>query len=144
MKVKIRRINKGIPLPKYETNGAVGFDFVSREDVSIKPKELGFIPSNVSVKTPEGYMLLIALRSSAPRKKGLMVPHGIGIVDQDYCGNDDEIKIQVYNFTDKDVHIEKGERVAQGVFVRVDKLEFDEVDDMGEENRGGFGSTGIK
>ena len=86
-------------------------------------------------------MLLVALRSSTPRKKGLHKPHGIGVIDNDYCGDEDEVKVQVFNSTDKEVVVEKGERIAQGIFVKIDKFEWDEVEKMGK-SRGGFGSTG--
>ena len=87
-------------------------------------------------------MLLLASRSSLPRKKGLMIPNGVGIIDQDYCGPEDEIHIQVYNFTSAPVHIERGERLAQGIFVRIAQVEWEEVEEIGEKSRGGFGSTG--
>jgi dUTP pyrophosphatase len=140
MKVKIKRIDKSLPLPVYETSGSVGFDILSRKDVVVNPKEIKLIPGNVIVETPLGYVLLLALRSSTPRKKGLLKPHGVGIVDQDYCGEQDEVKVQVYNFTDKTVKVDKGEKIAQGMFVRIDKFEWDEQKEMGR-SRGGFGST---
>ncbi|MEK7172176.1 MAG: dUTP diphosphatase [Patescibacteria group bacterium] len=142
MKVKITRIDKALPLPKYETSGSVGFDFVAREDTEIQPHAVALVPGNVIVEVPLGYMLLVSLRSSTPRKKGLLKPHGIGVIDHDYCGPRDEIKIQVYNFTDKPVTVLRGEKIAQGIFVRVDKCEFEEVSQIKEESRGGFGSTG--
>lgn len=142
MKVKITRIDKSLPLPKYETAGSVGFDFVAREDTEILPHTVALVPGNVIVEVPIGYMLLVSLRSSTPRKKGLLKPHGIGVIDHDYCGPHDEIKIQVYNFTDKSVTILRGEKIAQGIFVRVDKCEFEEVSQIKEQSRGGFGSTG--
>lgn len=142
MKVKIKRIDKTLPLPVYHTNGSVGFDFLARETVEIAPKEIKLIPANVVVKTPPGYMLLIASRSSTPSKKGLIFPHGVGVLDQDYSGDKDEVLIQVYNILNTNVKVERGERIAQGVFVRVDKaLEWEEVDEMGG-SRGGIGSTG--
>ena len=141
MKIKIKRIDKGLPLPKYETSGSVGFDFLAREDTLVKAKSIALIPGNVIVETPVGYMLKIALRSSTPKRKGLLSPHGVGVIDQDYCGNEDEIKIQVYNFTNQDVLVEKGEKIAQGVFVKIDKFEWEEVDEMNKKTRGGFGST---
>ena len=141
MKARIKRIDKSLPLPAYHTEGSVGFDILCRQDTVIKPKEIVLLPGNVIVETPKGYMLLIALRSSTPRKYGLIKPHGIGIVDNDYCGDEDEVKVQVYNFTDKDTVVKKGDRVAQGVFVRVERPEWEETDSMGK-SRGGFGSTG--
>lgn len=138
---KIKRIDKTLPLPVYETNGSVGFDIIARKETEVPPKEIKLIPGNIIVEVPKGYMLMVASRSSTPRKKGLTPPHGLGIIDHDYCGNEDEIKIQVYNFTDESVIVQKGEKIAQGVFIRIDKLDWEEVDEMSDESRGGFGST---
>lgn len=144
MQVKIKRIDKSLPLPIYETEGSVGFDLLSRTDYKVKSKELGFIPGNIVVETPKGYMLMLASRSSTPKKKGLLTPHGVGIVDVDYSGDKDELLIQIFNFTDSDVTIKKGEKIAQGIFVRIDKAEFKEVSSLNNKSRGGFGSTDEK
>jgi len=144
MEVKIKRIDKSLPLPKYETDGSVGFDILARENISVEPRGLALIPGNIVVEVPKGYMLIVASRSSTPRKKGLLTPHGIGIIDHDYCGPDDEIKIQVHNFTDSEVKVEKGEKIAQGLFVRIDKFAWEEKEEMDGANRGGFGSTDVK
>lgn len=141
MKVNIKRIDKTLPLPKYETAGSVGFDLICRESAQIAPQSIVLIPANVIVETPPGYMLMVCLRSSTPRKLGLMMPQGVGIVDNDYCGEADELKIQVYNFTDEIVNVERGSRIAQAVFVRVDTPEWNEVEQMSNTSRGGFGST---
>jgi dUTP pyrophosphatase len=143
MQVNIKRIDISLPLPEYQTAGSVAFDLYSRIDTTIAPKSLGLIPTNIIVQTPPGYMLMIASRSSTPKKKGLLIPHGIGIIDQDYCGEKDEMLFQVYNFTDQEVLITKGERIAQGVFVKIDRGEWTEVAEMTDPNRGGFGSTGL-
>ncbi|MDP3975721.1 MAG: dUTP diphosphatase [bacterium] len=141
-KVKITRLDKSLPLPTYETSGSVGFDLLAREEMTIAPGTIELIPGNVIVECPHGYMLAVASRSSTPRKKGLTMPHGFGIIDKDYCGPQDEIKIQVYNFTDQPVIIHKGDKIAQGLFVRVDTFEFEEVEQIKDSSRGGFGSTG--
>jgi dUTP pyrophosphatase len=142
MKVKIKRIDKSLPLPVYETGGSVGFDFLAREDTEIRPDEISIIPANVIVKVPKGYALILTARSSTPKKHGLTKPHGIGIIDNDYCGPEDEIKIQVKNFRSKNVTIKKGDKIAQGLFVKTDQLQFEEVDEIKANTRGGFGSTG--
>ena len=141
MQVNIKRIDKTLPLPKYETAGSVGFDLICRESAEIPPHAIVLIPANVIVETPPGYMLMVCLRSSTPRKLGLLMPQGVGIVDNDYCGEADELKIQVYNFTDEVVNVERGSRIAQAVFVRVDTAEWNEVEQMTATSRGGFGST---
>jgi len=143
MDVKIKRIDKSLPLPKYETSGSVGFDILARENTTIESKSIKLIPGNIVVEVPQGYMLIVASRSSTPKKKGLTPPHGLGIIDHDYCGEEDEIKIQVYNFTDEPVSVEKGEKIAQGVFIKIDKMGWHEVNEMKAESRGGFGSTDV-
>lgn len=139
--VRIARLDHALPLPVYETAGSVGFDLLARLDTTVEPGAIGRIPANVVVETPPGYMLLVAARSSTPGKKGLSVPHGIGVIDQDYCGPDDEILVQVYNFTDHPVTVARGERIAQGVFVRVDRASWEEIPASARASRGGFGST---
>ncbi len=141
MNVKIKRIDKSLPLPVYETAGSVGFDLIARETTEVASGDIVLIPANVIVEVPEGYMLAVASRSSTPRKTGLTPPHGFGIIDHDYCGPEDEIKIQVYNFSGKPVTVERGTKIAQGVFVRVDKFEWEEVEEIRKDSRGGFGST---
>ena len=142
MKIKIKRIDNTLPLPEYQTSGAVAFDLYSRIDAVIKPKSLERLPTNVIIEIPKGYMLEIKDRSSTLKKKGLLVT--TGYIDNDYHGEEDEILLQVYNLTDNDVNIEKGERIGQGAFVRVDIGEWEEVDKMKDGSRGGFGSTGHK
>lgn len=142
MHISITRIDPTLPLPKYESAGAVGFDLVTRENTTIEPGKIGLVPGNVIVKVPEGYALFLIPRSSLPRKKGLICPHSIGVIDQDYHGEKDELMVQVQNMTDAPVTVERGERIAQGIFVKVEKAEWNEVDSHGAETRGGFGSTG--
>jgi len=110
--------------------------------MEIQPREIAIVPANLVVKVPSGYMLALISRSSTPRKKGLLKPHAIGVIDQDYCGENDELGIQVYNFTDQTVVVEKGERIAQAVVIPVQKVQFSEVKNMNTADRGGFGSTG--
>ena len=137
----ISRIDKDLPLPSYATPGSVAFDVYAREETRIAPRSLGLIPSNLIVCVPKGYVLLLASRSSTPLKKGLLTPHGIGIVDQDFCGPNDEMRVQVYNFTDAAVVIKRGERVAQAMVTPVEKCRLVETEMTGA-SRGGLGSTG--
>ena len=141
MRVKIKRIDKSFKLPKHETKGSVGFDLICRKDVLIKSNSISLLPTNIIVETPKGYMLMLAPRSSTFRKKGLLMPNSIGIIDQDYCGDNDEIMLQVYNARSDEVMVSKGEKLGQGIFVRVDQIEWDETDKSMGEDRGGFGST---
>jgi len=142
MTLKITCIDKTMPVPQYHTNGAVAFDLYARVDCTVKPQTMELIPANLIVQVPDGYMLMIAARSSTPIKKGLILRNGIGIIDQDFCGPKDELRLQVYNFTDRDVQVGRGERIAQAVLVKIAKVEFEEFEDLNAESRGGFGSTG--
>lgn len=154
MKVEIQRIDPSLPLPQYHSAGAAAFDFLARETTSIESGKIGLVPGNVIVKVPEGTALLVLPRSSMPKKKGLICPHSLGLIDHDYHGPEDEIFVQVQNVTDGPVTIERGERIAQGLLVKIEKAEFTEVDSHpsassgpmrgigGAVTRGGFGSTG--
>lgn len=144
MKVKIKRLDKTLPLPQYHTDGSAGFDFYASENITIASKEIAKIPTGLIISTPSGYFLAIINRSSTPQKKGLSMPNGVGVIDSDYCGETDEIKVLMYNFTDQPVLIEKGERIAQGLFLKVDQGEWEETETMNANSRGGFGSTGEK
>ena len=141
MQVNIRRIDPSLPLPRHETNGSVGFDLVTREDTVIQPNEIKLIPGNVIVQVPKGFALLILPRSSTARKKGLICPHSLGVIDQDYCGPDDEIMVQVQNTTSRPVIVTRGERIAQGLLVKVETVEWTERKESIQKTRGGFGST---
>lgn len=144
MQVKIKRLDLSLPLPQYHTAGSAGFDLSARIETTILPKQIARIPSGLIIGTPTGYMLTIAARSSLASKKGLMLANGIGTIDSDYCGPDDEILISVHNFSDQTVVVEKGERIAQGMFLKIEQGEWVEVEEMATNSRGGFGSTGNK
>ena len=144
MKIPIHRINKDLPLPRYETPGSFAFDFVARERTEIAPRAAGFVPGNVIVECPPNLALLILPRSSHFRKKSLLVPNSPGLIDQDFCGKKDEILIQVLNFSEETVIVDRGEKIAQGLFVRVEIADFDEHESPAENSRGGFGSTDLQ
>lgn len=139
--VEIHRIDPTLPLPRYATGGSVGFDLLLRQETTIAPGEIALLPGNVVVRTPPGYMLLVVSRSSTPRRLGLVAPHAVGIIDQDYCGPDDEILIQVQNIRPEPVTVPRGERIAQGIFVRVAVARWRELETLDGPSRGGFGSS---
>ena len=141
LQVNIKRIDTELPLPEYATAGSVGFDLICRQDTEVAPRDLARIPGNVIVQTPPGYMLLLTMRSSTAQRKGLLIPNGVGVIDQDYCGEGDELMVSVYNFRNEAVTVIRGERVAQGIFVPIARVVWHEVRQIGP-GRGGFGSTG--
>ena len=142
MRVKIKRLNPAVGLPEAATEAAAGFDLAASSDLEIPPGSVRLVGTGLVIGVPNGYFLGIFARSSTPLKRGLMVANGVGVVDADYCGPDDEVKIQVLNFTDKPVRVRRGDRLAQGIVLPCPRVEWDEVDDVAATTRGGFGSTG--
>ena len=126
-------------------------DLRAAEDVDLKAGEFSLISLGVSIKIPEQYEMWLAPRSSTFKKFGIIQTNGIGIIDNSYCGNDDIIKMPALAI--RDTHIPFNERIAQFRFVPRMKysskiftfgVKFQEVDDLGTENRGGFGSSDVK
>jgi len=142
MKVRIRRLDPAMPLPAYQTPASAGFDIASSESIVIQPGEVRLVRTGLIVETPPGHFLALFVRSSLPLKKGLVLGNGVGIVDADYSGPEDEIKIELRNVTDRPAEITRGDRVAQGIVLPVRQVEWDEVTDLGRPSRGGFGSSG--
>jgi dUTP pyrophosphatase len=91
---------------------------------------------------PAGMFLAIFARSSTPLKRGLMVANGVGVVDPDYAGPADEVKVAVLNIRTAAVTVARGERIAQGIFLPAPRAEWVEVDELRAPSRGGFGATG--
>jgi dUTP pyrophosphatase len=145
LSVRIRRLADGVPLPEYQSAGAAGFDLAASQDVRVEPGAVALVPTGLVIEVPTGYFLGIFARSSTPLKRGLMVANGVGVIDSDYCGPADEIKIQVVNFTREPVQIKAGDRIAQGLFLPVARASWRESsEDFRDGSRGGFGATGAR
>lgn len=115
-------------------------DLRARETMELKQGCFYLIPLNVAMELPEGYEAHIVPRSSTFKKWGLIQTNSIGIVDNSYCGNNDEWKMPVY--TAKDTIIHAGDRVCQFRIVPIQpEIQFEEVDHLDNPDRGGFGST---
>ena len=142
MRLKIKRLNAAVGLPEPATAGAAGFDLAAAVDIEIPAHSIRLVGTGLVIAVPDGHFLGIFARSSTPLKRGLMVANGVGIIDADYCGPADEIKIQLLNVTDQPVTVTRGDRLAQGIVLPCPKVEWEEVADMTVPTRGGFGSTG--
>ena len=141
--VRIRRLDPSVPLPQYQTPGSAGFDLAASADITVPPGTIALVPTGLIVQVPAGHFLGIFARSSTPLKKGLMVANGVGVIDEDYCGPADEVKIQVLNFTANPVDVKRGDRIAQGLFLPVTRVAWkEETGDLRQGSRGGFGATG--
>ncbi len=140
--VRIARLDDRVQLPSYATAGAAGFDLAASADMTVAPGEVALVPTGLVIEVPEGHFLGVFARSSTPLKRGLMVANGVGIVDSDYCGPTDEIKIEVLNFTAAPVQIRAGDRLAQGIVLPFVRVTWDERHEPSRPARGGFGATG--
>lgn len=141
IRVRVRRIRPNAQLPSYQTEGAAGFDLAAAANLVVPPGEVRLVPTGLVVEVPAGMFLGIFARSSTPLKRGLMVANGVGVIDPDYCGPEDEVKIQVLNFSREPVEIKIGDRIAQGIFLPATRVTWDEVDSLRADSRGGFGTT---
>jgi dUTP pyrophosphatase len=139
---RITRLTTSARLPTYESAAAAGFDLAASEDVAIPPGAVILVPTGLVIQVPSGMFLGIFARSSTPLKRGLMVANGVGVVDPDYCGPADEVKIAVLNFTTETVMVRSGDRLAQGIFLPAARVMWEETGVAAGVSRGGFGSTG--
>ena len=141
---EMRKTEGVITLPTRGSRTSAGYDFYSTEGFTLKPNENKLIWSDVKAYMQEGEVLELYVRSSIGIKKSLMLKNLTAIIDSDYYeneSNDGNIGICLYNYGDKEVTIEKGERIAQGIFKQF------LVADNGNTNKernGGIGSTGQK
>jgi len=142
MRVKVTRLNPSVPLPVYSTSGAAAFDLAAAENVDIAPGQVKLVGTGLVFQVPDGHFLAIFARSSTPLKRGLAVANGVGVLDSDYSGPADELKIQLVNITNEIVAVKAGDRLAQGIVLQSPRVEFVEGETEGV-SRGGFGSTGV-
>ena len=142
MRVKI--VNKSNHrLPEYATPGSAGMDLKANttEPIVLKPLERQMVPTGIHIQLPEGYEAQIRPRSGLAAKHGISIVNAPGTVDADYTG---EIKVILINLSNENFVINPGERIAQMVVARYERVEWDEVATLDETERGegGFGSTG--
>jgi dUTP pyrophosphatase len=143
MRLKITRLDPTLPLPAYGTSEAAGFDLAASHDIVVQPGQIALVPTGLVIEVPTGHFLGIFARSSTPLKRGLLVANGVGVVDPDYSGPNDEIKIPVLNLTQADVRVQRGDRLAQGIVLPAPRVSWDEVPAIRAATRGGFGATGL-
>ncbi|MGH9370774.1 MAG: dUTP diphosphatase [Vicinamibacterales bacterium] len=142
MNVRISRLRPDVVLPRYESEGAAAFDLAAADTTVIPVGGVALVPTGLIVEVPAGMFLGIFARSSTPLKRGLMVANGVGIVDPDYCGPADEVRIAVLNFTDAPVTVNRGDRIAQGILLSAPRVTWLESTELRAQSRGGFGATG--
>jgi dUTP pyrophosphatase len=135
-------MNQGINIPKRATKNSAGYDLESAETLTIEPGEIKRVPTGLKVCMPGDEALFVYPRSSLGIKKGLITSNAVGVVDSDYYNNPDNeghLMVPILNFSKVAVTIEKGERIAQGIFQKFLITDDDQADG---ERLGGFGSSG--
>lgn len=122
----------------------VGYDLVLPEGVVFDGIEHKMVSLGLAIKLPEGYYAHLLLRSSSPKRYGILLANSLGIVDPKYCGNNDEWKLSLLHWRDRREGIPAGTTIAQFIIVPIPpKIYGVETTDLGEPDRGGFGSTGL-
>ena len=148
MKIKITRLYEGfedLPLPKYATDGSSGMDIYAavNEPVEIAPGAVVLLPTSLAISLEHGFECQVRSRSGLAIKNGVFALNSPGTIDSDYRG---EIKIILANFSKESFFIQRGDRIAQLIVAKYEKIDWELVDALPESDRGegGFGSTGFK
>ena len=144
--IKVKIVNTGKqPLPVYATAQSAGMDLRANIDspITLHPMERQLIPTGLRIDLPEGFEAQVRPRSGLALKHGITVLNTPGTIDADYRG---ELKVLLVNFSDTDFIINAGERIAQMVIARYEKVDFELVTELDytERGNGGYGHTGVK
>lgn len=144
--VRITRVRTGfddLPLPSYATAGAAGMDVRAAvaEPLRLEPGDRAMVPTGIAIALPHGYECQVRPRSGLAAKHGISMVNNPGTVDEDYRG---EIAVLLINHGTEPFTIERGERIAQIVVARYERVEWEQADELPDSERGagGFGSTG--
>ncbi|PQJ16214.1 dUTP diphosphatase [Aureicoccus marinus] len=137
--------NSNHPLPSYETLLSAGMDLRASisEPITLKPLERAIVKTGLHIELPGGYEAQIRARSGLAAKKGIGLVNAPGTIDADYRG---EIGVILVNLSQDEFVVENGERIAQMVIAKHERIEWEEVSELGttERGSGGFGSTGTE
>jgi len=144
LKVKIVRVNKNAVLPVYATEHAAGMDIAAclDEPLCIEPFSTALVPTGLAIELPDGYEAQLRPRSGLALKHLISLPNSPATIDADYRG---EVKVILVNYGRESFSVGHGDRIAQMVVARVERVAFDEVHTLSLSKRGegGFGHTGI-
>ena len=143
LKIKIKKLSDNAVIPQYMTEYSAGMDIYActKEEIILKPMSRKLIPTGIALSIPTGYEAQIRPRSGLAIKNGITLLNSPGTIDADYRG---EIKIILINLSNDDFTINNGDRIAQMVINKTEKITFEITNNLDETNRGegGFGSTG--
>ncbi len=143
MRLAIKQLDSGLPVPRYAHDGDAGLDLMAAEEVRLEPFERALIPTGIAVAIPEGYAGFVQPRSGLAIKQGLSIVNTPGLIDSHYRG---EVKVIAINLDPHEpITLARGDKLAQLVIQAVARVEIETVDELDETVRGegGFGSTGV-
>ncbi|MCK8816468.1 dUTP diphosphatase [Natroniella sulfidigena] len=143
MKIKIKRLDKSLPLPNYQHLGEdAGLDLYSRETGVLEPGEYRLFKTGIAISLPRGYAGFVNPRSGLALKHGVTVLNADGVIDPGYRG---EIGVVLINHGTEDFEVVKGDRIAQLIVQQYEEVEWEEVEQLDDSKRGsgGYGHTGI-
>ena len=146
LKILDARVGDEYPLPHYATEGSAGLDMRAciDEPLTVSPGDTVLIPSGVAIHIGDpGLAAVLLPRSGLGHKHGLVLGNLTGLIDSDYQG---QVFVSIWNRSDRDYEISPGERIAQMVFVPVEQVQFNVVEEFDDSSRGegGFGHSGQK
>ncbi len=143
VKVKVKRIDPELPLPRTENPGDAGVDLYSSIDIVLKPGERAVVPTGLAISLPSGFAAFIQPRSGLAVNHGITIVNTPGLIDSGYRG---EIKVILLNTdSNQSFQIKKGDKIAQMVVQQIAEVDWEEVEELDKTQRGtgGFGSTGL-
>lgn len=142
IELRIKLLDDGLPMPRYQHQGDAGLDLPSRVDLVIEPGERAMVPTGIAVAIPQGYAGFVLPRSGLASRNGIALVNSPGLVDSGYRG---EMAVVMINTDKREAfHIKRGDRIAQLVIQKVEDVTIIKVDELDDTSRGGggFGSTG--
>ena len=144
VKIKRQAHGQGLPLPRYMSEHAAGMDLYAavNPEITIPAGEWKLVPTGISIALPEGYEAQVRPRSGLALKQGVSILNTPGTVDADYRG---EVGVILMNHSQENLVIKRGDRIAQMIINKIERIEFEEVEELPETERGdgGFGHTGV-
>tara|TARA_B100000315_G_scaffold256973_1_gene304356 strand:- start:753 stop:1187 length:435 start_codon:yes stop_codon:yes gene_type:complete len=140
--IKMQKISD-VPTPSYAHKGDSGVDLYAAEEYILKPMERKLIPTGLKIEIPYGYEGQVRPKSGLALNQGISHANAVGTIDSCYRG---EIKVPLINLSDKDYTVEKGKKIGQMIFAKVEEAIFEESEELSSTTRNGdgFGSTGLK
>ena len=143
--IQIKRLanGEGLELPSYQTSGAAGMDVRAAASLVVEPMKTVLVPTGFSVAVPEGFEAQLRPRSGLALRHGVTLLNSPGTIDSDFRG---EVGVILANLGQEPFHIERGDRIAQMVVARVERVQWQQVEelDLTKREHGGFGSSGTR